>query len=172
MKQCDVSAMLTQFPFWVEDLQDIDEVLILSPSPVEENIIHSILPRARIYTRGKNGWDVCERPAPFDVDVTLVANVLFYVEDPATAFRNILTGCRELWLQDLVSGKRGPEYFGDDGDTWRFSYGNVQSDAPHHRFDLQDTGRVTDFRPYPSVPGTGTSFLARLRGDLSRIDRL
>ena len=169
MKEQDLQKLREVFPKWGKGITGT--VGVVCPSQQEIDLVKRAVPDASVIWITRNGvstpvpsWDITKGPYPKSLDVAVLCNVMMYISDPETAFRNLLSSCRWLWVQDLVRGRRSSsQYFGEDGDCMRYEYSSLEkSDAPQ-KFDMNTLKGLVDMQCY-DVPG-GRSFVALIRGE-------
>lgn len=177
MRPEDLEQYRQHFPHWAALTHDVRSICLLSGDGPQEQVLREVLPAAHVGNVTRDLWDLNEslnRASGFDLIVGM--NVFMYSPDPDLWFRNVFAGCRYLWLQDPVCGKRGPVELGNhdtgDGDSARYGYDTLlRPRIEAGAYDLSKyQERLVRMCAYRINAGDhvpyGLSMMAFLRGDL------
>lgn len=174
MRPEDISVLEQTLTKWKGQVENIQEICMLSPCVEESILVQKIFPDAWITESTQSDWDLFE-PGRRDYDLIVACNLFMYSRDPEKWFSNVLARCRYFWIQDLIRSWRcdasecadGP---GGDGDVMRFSIPPTHMARVDHAYDLTRLGdKIVDFVAYPTrgrPDKDALSFLMFLRGDL------
>ena len=115
----DLIAYQKILPVWTMGRKRV--VTALSPDEAQIKFLTTLFgDPPQILT--KKDWDV-NQPAPCRFDLLFLANVLFYVQDPQQALKNMRLAAQTIWLQDVIRRRRTQTgEHGSDGDLWRFTW--------------------------------------------------
>lgn len=152
-------------------LSGLTRALVSCPHPSEVFFLQEVFQTVEVTDIPH--WDFYN-PSPDGQswDLIQVANAFLYSKKPDVWFKNILQSCRFLLIQDAISGRRGStnDYFGDDGDSTRFSFSAFPSPC-HITFDMSPyEERIVDMETFSlGKDGWGnevTHFVALMKGDI------
>lgn len=121
----------------------IKSILLISPDKRQIDMVSTLFDSAEITVSNIGDYDIMSGPHKNHYDIIFLENVLMYLEDPETGLNNLLASCNELWVQDLIRGRRMSDAeLGDDGDRSRFSFSKFGEDARIKSLDISSLERV------------------------------
>lgn len=171
----DYEACRTYWAKWAKKFSP-KTILSCSGNSTQVATLQAMFPSAEVTNWGIERWSL-DYACQIQSDVIVACNVFHYAPNPALWFKNCLSACKYLWLQDLFSrprGEQGREISSSDaGDSTRYGYGNVfSSNAPvDTAFDLATyQERLQDLQFYDAGSFRDgkalINFVACLKGDL------
>lgn len=137
----DLTETSNKFSEWAKS-RNVSRVLLLSPDAAQTNLARHIFPNAEIKVLYWQDYDIMDgQPPGGRYDVIMLANTMLCMPDAVKCFKNLLSSCNELWLQDVVRAWRteSNEVAGAsnklfvEGDYNRFSF------SKHDEFARENT---------------------------------
>lgn len=174
MRAEDIAAMELHFTKWAEELKDVKNIGLLSPSHQEVDLLKRLFPDAWQTVLSQRAWNL-NNPGTENFDLIVACNVFLCADDPDLWFRNVLDRCRRFWIQDNIRAWRRDECelggrSGDDNDIMRYSMPPDHVARIDNSYDLRRLSESTlNFVAYPA-PGRpnldSEAFLMNLQGKL------
>ena len=155
---------------WADHPERVGYIVTCSCDITQNAILRSLFPSAEIVNVGRDGWDL-NNPCPFeDVDLIVACNVFHYSPEPFKWLDNVLSACKQFWMQDIFCRARGLNHeLQDDGDAARFCL-NLRTPYPSYLWDLGAyTSKLLDYEVYDAGSfkerKTLINFVANFKGD-------
>ena len=162
----DYVSYRTYFPLWYSDEKSF---CLLSPNEEQEKLIRTLFPQSTVTVKRKEDWDL-NKKIKDKYDIIIAMNVFHYSPDPELWFNNVFNSCKQFWIQDLVSRKRGTlkdTELDQDGDSARYQFLPDIHSTLLDAFDVNFyKDRILYLKTYKGDKDGSLHFMCKLKGDI------
>ena len=162
----DYTNYQTHFPIWYNNEKSF---CLLSPNKEQEDLITTLFPNATITVKRKGEWDLNKKNKG-KYDVIIAMNIFHYSPDPELWFNNVFNSCKQFWIQDLISRRRGTAKdteLGTDGDSARYQFLPDIHSILLNAFDVNFyKDRILYVKTYKGDKDGSLHFMCKLKGDV------